>query len=840
MKRLVIFLSGLFLIFAGLLASLVYLAETHPFRPGDSFYKLQGSAEQWRLHLVAGDSNQMDFVLQVAERRLADLVLADQPEHVRLAALAFDTILDEAALRFELLPTLKRRALYGRLDTLLVQAYDVIGAMNVSDQIAELKGLRQEIDNLRQAGQEQELQAFVLDDKIESVPVPFLGQDIEHLDFSLSEGHANLACTACHEEGKYADTPTNCSNCHVVAVDPRLVDDLYSLGYIYGVAGNIRAYPGWTSSAQLYPQHFQGECSDCHNTASWEPSEFDHEGVIECGSCHLEDVPDGSEKERMQELAQALDVQTASSILRVSDKETEATPAGEPASDALSTSPAINLPPDHFAGECDPCHSDVSSWKETSFEHAGVKECDSCHALDTPQGHYSGKCSNCHTDVQDWGAYEMDHRGLINCRSCHRIADHYSGQCSGCHTTTNWINVSFDHSGYNDCRSCHTRPTKHDPGQCKDCHDTGDWAQAWYDHRGSQDCQDCHNSPAGHYDSRCSICHNTSKWQAIFTHSGFVDCENCHGTQVPAGHYPGQCSLCHGTASWANTSFSHASFPDCTSCHAASAPDGHWLGECSSCHNTDVWSNATFNHAGYTDCLDCHTPPVDHWTDQCSNCHNTSNWNSVSFDHNVAILDCKSCHQPPDDDHYLDQCATCHSTSSWTSIRFDHTGFDNCSSCHLAPYGHWPGQCSYCHETDDWTDVHFDHTSYTDCKSCHNRPAGHSQGQCSRCHTTESWEVPETPTPTPTVPGTPEITTTATVTVTVTPTPTPTFTVTVTPTTTATITPTLGLPAVELPALIVDLPAPPRLLYSTPVPPTAFPVGKLPPPIRVPLEYPRR
>jgi hypothetical protein len=836
MKKILIFLSALFMIFVGLGAGLIYLAETYPFQPGDLLYGTQLSAEQWRLRLTTGALDQADFSLQLAERRLVDLAQAVEPGHVQMAASAFDHALSGAMRRIELIPQNRQEGLSDRLNALVVQAHIVIGALDSGVYGLVLEALHQKVDDLRLTATEQEPpRSIVLDDQIEAEPVPFLGQDIEHLDFPLVGGHANLECTDCHAQGAYADTPTNCSNCHEYAADPRSLDDLYALRAVSGKENNPLAYPGWLSSEQLYPQHFPGECSECHITKSWEPDEFDHAGVIECGSCHLEDIPDSSVVDDILQPAGRLDVLAAEYIEPVSDQLVNISTTGQLTTETISPESIINLPPDHFSGECDLCHSDVSSWEVISFEHEGVQECGSCHELDVPQDHYAGECINCHSDAQDWGVFEMDHSGLTNCQSCHRIADHYSGQCSSCHSTLSWISTSFDHSSYTDCRSCHTRPVKHDPGQCTRCHNTADWSQASYDHRDSRDCKDCHNSPAGHYDSGCSTCHSTSSWRPTFTHTGIVDCVSCHEPQAPSAHYPGQCSTCHNTAVWASASFSHASFPDCSSCHAASAPDGHWLGECSNCHNTDVWSNAIFNHGGYTDCVSCHTPPSGHWTDQCSNCHDTSSWKSVSFDHSTAILDCKSCHQPPEADHYLDQCASCHNTTSWTSIRFDHTGFDNCSSCHLAPDGHWPGQCSYCHNTDDWADVHFDHTSYTDCKSCHNRPANHSPGQCSRCHNTESWEIPDTPTPTAIITDTLEITVTPTLTITLTPTPTPTIT--------TTITTTIGLPVVQLPTLVFELPAPPpRLQYSTPVPPPTQPAGKstLPRPIRLPLDRPPR
>ncbi len=676
-KKMTIIFICLNLLLISALCGLFFMAETYPYHPGQLLFSLQHASEQARLNLTPGEANKASYALHLAERRLADLAQVSGLAQTEISTIAFDEALNLALEQISLVPAADQVELFAQVDIVLKQTDMIISNLDLGPQDVSLASLHQKIDSMLTAETSEELQAVlptIPPLKIQAEAISFLGKDVDHKDFPLTGGHGGLECEDCHADGLYANTPVECSTCH-----------------IYELPDNIASVP----TAELYPDHFEGECSDCHGIANWIAFSFDHDGVVECSSCHLDDLPRA-------------------------DQYTEIWPVR--ASWGSATLPLISSgPADHYPGECAVCHPDVADWKVIDYDHQDVTECRSCHEMEVAIDHYSGKCESCHQDTQDWLELQFDHTGYRDCLSCHKNNDplnHYEGQCSNCHTAATWLQADFNHDGFSNC-------------------------------------QDCHSKPSHHYKGQCSNCHKKDSWENIhFNHSGLNDCQSCH--TVPAYHFPGACTNCHNTQSWKTFSFSHLGLNDCNACHASAAPPRHYLGLCSNCHTSNTWDNISFNHAGFTDCVACHTAPSGHYEGQCSNCHSTYKWNDVLFAH-VGSIDCQSCHEAPTA-HYVGQCSDCHSVFSWNPISFPHVGTDNCKSCHEAPSGHWPGQCSSCHTVANWGTIRFDHTNYQDCKSCHadDKPANHPIGQCSRCHVTDTWIIP-TPTPgAPSARATPE------------------------------------------------------------------------------------
>ena len=729
---------------------MLYLAATYPFVPGQRLYGLQDTAEQLRLRLAPGEERKADFALQLAERRLADLAHATG-DRLPPALTAFDSAFYTALTYLEQIAG--NRDMGVRLRSFLAQADHVLAAierLGVGEaEDALVRALRATMLAFRESPDPLDSLASarpIASTLTEAMPIPFIGEAVDHSFFPLTGAHAVANCDTCHERGRYADTATECQDCH---------DLPFSM---------------------IYPYHFAGECETCHNTFTWTPLVFDHVGIIECESCHLKDEPSGHEvythlapgqqdswTAALSELARAVAGRLpGQSLLRIAD-------ADAPLTDELLRRP------------CMVCHTDTEDWTNYVFDHEGFDACSACHlATDAPDDHYDGECSGCHT-TERWDSITFDHTGLTDCKSCHtpkhgfypvpctdchtadnwwevtfahrsstdclhchtddRPAGHYTGQCSNCHTTGDWNAKPTDHAGLTDCGSCHSAPAGHYPGSCATCHTTESWATTNLSHVGLTDCASCHTYP-GHYPGQCSNCHNTVTWGgAKLNHTGLVDCKSCH--TAPAGHYAGQCSNCHTTRAWTPATFSHTGLVDCQSCHPA--PDGHYDGQCSECHNTVQWATVIFNHSDLVDCGACHAAPTGHYPGQCSSCHNTLNWLQITFSHD-GLTDCTGCHTPPSV-HSTSACTACHNTSNWYEITTDHSASADCASCHPAPGGHWPGQCSDCHNTSDWWQVTFNHTGYTTCNACHPRPSGHVRGQCSRCHTTDTWTVPATPTP---------------------------------------------------------------------------------------------
>ncbi len=888
MKKILFLFAGLNLLLFAVLAGLFLLAETSPLHPGAPFYKVQHTAEQWRMRLTPGEGRRAEIALDLVERRLTDLASAKDDERVHLAAVAVDQALDDAVRRVAATSQQGiRDGLYKDLVGVLGRAEQVVASLGTEGQQLAVIALEQKITLLQRAGTPEQMAALVPERNtlFGSEPVPFLSQEVDHSAYPLTGRHAEAECTACHGEGQYADTPAECESCHELPPD------------------------------RFYPDHFAGACEDCHGVDDWTVHEFDHEDIVECRSCHLDDVSSDHYVRRDEALQlvarmpQEVPLREYGRIAvplypgnckgchpNVADWQ-DVTFDHDGFSNCRTCHLEDDTPESHYPGQCSTCHI-IDNWEEVEYDHESVLECVSCHLTDSPLNHYArpggqvwyvgwlpessvfpphqsfvvgrfpSTCVNCHTNAEDWEDASFDHTGFRDCESCHleddTPDDHYAGQCSNCHNVLDWEDATFDHTGFPDCQECHVLEEAHDPGQCSICHTVLGWEEVVYDHRSSDRCVSCHaeEAPDGHYASPCSACHNDRGWDEVsfdhtgytecatchvrsdhyhqrcarchsttdwgvsgFSHAGYVNCDDCHGNDVAVDHYGSRCSRCHGTTLWQDVRFDHSGYDDCQACHAA--PAGHYDSECSTCHDTYDWQQVLFDHSPSADCLSCHTVPAGHYPGHCYNCHHcTCDWSNVDFDH-TGFVDCESCHTAPGD-HYSGQCSICHTTCGWTDISFSHDGLDDCQGCHVAPDGHWPGQCSNCHFISVWSDINFDHTTYTNCKACHSseRPSDHVRGQCSKCHTTESWQIVVTPTPIPTdIPASPTPIPTD---IPASPTPTTTST-SVPPTPTYTPTPMPPTPT------YTPTPIPPTPTYtSTPIPPTPTPTSTPTDPDKVP------
>jgi len=668
MKKYITIFIAANLVILVLVMGMVFLEANYPFQPGQGGYNLQHAVEQTRLYLAKRAGNQADYALELADRRLADLAMASNTQEIEDASATLYLALDQAVVVLTSGPGGTQDALQERFDQFLIQADYVIEAVANESDDPSIAALDRHLLDLLADTEGETIQLAqakpAIPARIDAAAISFLGEEVEHNLLPLIGGHAELECESCHTDGVYKGTSDACSSCHLSAPPD---------GATIELAGT------WPATLDLYPEHFTGECSDCHGVDDWSVTDFDHEGINDCLSCHAEDLP----------LVESSPDMPIASLQLVSTRP--------------QTTYGVEEDEAHYPGECMLCHSDTIAWEEAAFDHAEVTECESCHERETPGGHYAGACTNCHADVKEWDIVAVDHAEYPDCLTCHIDDDptnHYPGLCSSCHNDTSWTAAFFNHTGYTDCASCHSKPSKHFNGGCAGCHDEATWEVASYSHKGvTPACKNCHDEPKGHFGSGCATCHSTSNWRAVkLDHSGSTNCTTCH-----------------------------------------SAGGEHYLGSCANCHSTSVWASATFSHAGYSDCLSCHNPPSGHYTGLCSKCHSTQSWSSVDFDHS-GLVDCLSCHSGPGE-HYAGQCSACHAVTSWKVTEVDHSGLSDCSSCHSID-GHWPGQCSDCHTIQDWSDYTFLHSGYTNCKSCHTRPANHTwRGQCGNCHTTDTWVI---------------------------------------------------------------------------------------------------
>ena len=105
----------------------------------------------------------------------------------------------------------------------------------------------------------------------------WLGAKFDHstTGFLLTNGHANLACTACHVNNNYNLTSGACQNCHLTQWQQTNNPPHASAGPVFAAAN----------------------CASCHSTTSWNTAIFDHSTTgflltnghanVPCGSCHI-------------------------------------------------------------------------------------------------------------------------------------------------------------------------------------------------------------------------------------------------------------------------------------------------------------------------------------------------------------------------------------------------------------------------------------------------------------------------------------------------------------------------------------------------------------------------
>ena len=407
-KLILIVFVGLNVFLCVALAGMIILSETYPFRPGTAFYGVQDAAEQWRLRLGDNDVRRTELALELAERRLADLARAETPSRLQAATTAFDGALNEAVWRIDATPVIQQDELLAGLDALLVRAEIVVAALEPGEGDSIVTALSQKIEAMEAARSAQDIVALVppKNTLLEAIAIPFLSEDVDHDLYPLTGGHAEVECEACHPTGEYSDTPTACGDCHPLPVD------------------------------YVYPDHFEGSCEDCHDDVTWTPFEFDHAGITDCQSCHQVDNP--PEHYARPDNYWSLRSHLADDVIYVQHP---------------------SLPQISALDGCASCHPSTTDWNDSTFDHAGFSDCESCHLEeDNPENHYEGPCASCH-GTTDWELTRYDHDGVVECRSCHLEKDnperHYEGPCATCHGTSDWELTEYDHDGVAECRSCH-------------------------------------------------------------------------------------------------------------------------------------------------------------------------------------------------------------------------------------------------------------------------------------------------------------------------------------------------------------------------------------------------
>jgi hypothetical protein len=230
---------------------------------------------------------------------------------------------------------------------------------------------------------------------------------------------------------------------------------------------------------------FDHDCTLCHSTDAWSPSDFDH------------------------------------------------------------TATSFPLTGAHLAVTCNLCHS--AGYAGTPLECFACHETDYTGVLDPNHaaGAYDHDCTICHS-TDAWMPADVDHNATnfpltgahtgASCVQCHSTG--YTGTpilCMACHES-DYNGASPDHSaaGF--------------PTTCEDCHNTTAWEPADWDHDGQYfpiysgrhrtewtQCTDCHVVPTNYAIFECILCHDHRQSKMDDVHSGengyvweSTACLDCH------------------------------------------------------------------------------------------------------------------------------------------------------------------------------------------------------------------------------------------------------------------------------------------------------------------------
>jgi hypothetical protein len=386
--------------------------------------------------------------------------------------------------------------------------------------------------------------------------------------FPITGRHLEVSCDQCHEtKVDFRAAPDTCTGCHFE--DGRKVHGDF------------------------------GECSDCHSTAGFRGSRFDHAStgfrldgahdVVTCKSCHLD-------READRDCATCHQDPHDTEEACVS---CHSTSAWKPSTFDLfrHASTAFPLAESHREVPCASCHVTPRTMKPPT-------ECARCH-LDAHAGRLGSDCKRCHATDRFDPASRFDHgetalplRGkhaAIDCARCHRIertaaSPPPSTECKACHLT--------GHGAIGD--------------RCDDCHRDQDRSfvfargRSRFDHEGTRfplerrhraiACKSCHPKEGPDPVPVCAVCH-------VDPHSGQMgrQCEDCHRednfrlarfdhdqTSFPlrGRHFSTPCARCHTNQRWVGLT------DDCFDCHALDAARSfskngfHFFGRrpCGNCH----------------------------------------------------------------------------------------------------------------------------------------------------------------------------------------------------------------------------------------------------------------
>lgn len=337
-------------------------------------------------------------------------------------------------------------------------------------------------------------------------------QGIDHAKegFPLKGKHRDTACSLCHPNEFYKNTPKDCYSCH------RLND--------------------------VHAGDYGKKCMDCHSEKDWKESSYDHGKTkfalkdahrkAACSACHKAAYFDEGKKLKTDcySCHKNDDVHKGRYGKKCADCHTEKGFGEDTSFDHGKTDFALKEK--HKKVACSACH------KGPAYDVKTPTECHSCHKqVDVHRGEQGKRCESCHSE-KGWGEKVSFEHDLTRFPL---IGQHAVATCEDCHPTQAYSKTP---SG---CVDCHREDDTHKKAlgeECFQCHNPNGWRHWRYDH----DKETEFRLDGAHKGLNCASCHKRSVLKKVVAPKR---CEGCHGVDDPhAGDFGPLCERCHSTKSF--------------------------------------------------------------------------------------------------------------------------------------------------------------------------------------------------------------------------------------------------------------------------------------------------
>ena len=408
--------------------------------------------------------------------------------------------------------------------------------------------------------------------------------DHDSTKFSLTGKHVDAKCTDCHKDNVYKDTPKNCYACH------RKNDEQKGHKGLYGEkCESCHSTRAWKPSTfnhdtdtkyVLRGKHASTACKECHSGNLYQVKQKQ-----ECYACHKKDdrhketlgthCADCHTEKNWKEVAKFDHEKTKFPLLgkhaKVECRECHKSQMFKQASkDCYACHSKDDKHQETLGRDCAVCHAE-QDWKNTTdrFQHGRTR-----FPLRNAHASAAIECNACHQDLRSF------RNTPLQCIGCHKKDDEHGeqlgDQCDTCHNDKTWIGTRFNHG-----KSRFPLTGQHLLTACKDCHSTSRYKDA------ARDCYSCHKNKDKHkqvFGVRCESCHNTRAWT-----TWSFDHDTRTKYRLEAAHAKAACGSCHKQVATAGKDAAPLGSA-CVACHRASdVHNGGFGPRCEQCHQVESW-----------------------------------------------------------------------------------------------------------------------------------------------------------------------------------------------------------------------------------------------------------